>query len=341
MHKELNSFGRDLRNIITVQEFNSGRSGNLLRFLFDRLDRSNIYVFTGGPTAGKSYSRKRFVDLVGSFYPELIEGLNVITWEEDGESAAKREGLIAIDDPQQPYSEQQIAVCNEVFEYNAAQKIKNGNLTVIETPFVTALRVQDRLEGRNLGYSMLSNLCKDEGEFKNLPHGKVLVTSLVPGYLQRVTAPFYRHGIKNAANLEEAREIARIFGRKPFASVKDWEQEMGDGASLYQILYLQKIMYGLLDYLPVQETQGSMITLSMILSDIRNHAFPDVTANKSYSPIAEFYLIDHQLETLGIDRKNTLVAVNGPKLRQLNISDRTWRLQTLPYIARVAQSLTP
>lgn len=325
MNRELDP-SAELQKIVGLSEINSVRSKSLLTFI-QSLDKIDVLVFIGGPTAGKTRTRNLYAQTLNRQY-------QFCTWESDGEQSAIREKKIIVEDPQKPFTEVQIDICSEELSYNLARKLRENpdDLLICEFPAVTALLKDGIWEGRDLGAKVLHDLCKGRGEFTNIPNKKIAIVAMIPGINQRLTAAFYRHGIKNAISFEEAQQIALMFGRSGFIDEDHLKMEQADGASLNQIFYLNQVMVELQSYLP---NSRPIVSIASIVREFMQNNMVDLISQNIMEPLNEAGLIGYQLDTFSIERQRTFICENDPSLMALGISQSVWDKQTRPYMEKI------
>lgn len=263
-------------------------------------------------------------------------------WEKRGEDSF---------DPLMPWPSEALEEVEVEAQRVAASLLAAGATHLdIEIPAITsAINSNGYWIGRPLGGRALYNIAKRQGEFVDflyeackrnnkspeyyLENTRVRVAVLIAGDSLALLGGAFRSEMKFAANLEEASQIARLYGRTPPQTHEEWKA-LRDGATLIQMANIHKGLVGREGVITnVLAEHSRLVDAISSLGESRlqeqlrpnnnlhllNLVDREILARVIRRQIEMVAVADHYLISLGLTPEDQFIGINNPLLTRMGI----------------------
>lgn len=266
--------------------------------------------------------------------------LKVVTYEKDGEESARKKGLIYTPS-HMPFNDGELYNSDRMLSGNLAAAIKSSFITITEIPAISRIplrKIHEFLDdsiynwnwyGRTLGTNTFFKLAAHMEEFRDLNYLPYFVL-LMGGPVLRNIMVYGRDAYNKSSSLEEAQEVAEIYGFPVPKNEDEW-RNTSEGASVKQIEVVENTAVELVDRLEYEHLVD-VSRKELYAGPFMEHAYPASFKNvltkdeleRDYKRWRFGLIILHvmnKLNPLGIDRQDVFAGYNSPTLAELNIKD--------------------
>lgn len=214
--------------------------GDFLTRQINRFDRElpggthAVFGIVGLPGVGKSWVEKRLKELLDIRKPQIVQngGLNIVSLTKDGMEPARpflESGTTGV------RSEKDFEFINFFLRRALVQSVRDYPLTIFTLTGVTAFKINRKLSGLDVGTKITYDIAGRRREFAGLPYRLCLMGLVAGDSLFQFTAQ-ERWSTKHCQSLQEAREVARRFGKPIPQTPEEWQEQIINGASQEQLL---------------------------------------------------------------------------------------------------------
>lgn len=285
--------------------------------------KRNVLIYCGPPGSGKSRWRRtgdRFLQLsLEDVYFDTLKTINAISWEKEGEDAARAANLI-FTPSYKPFTEQELKASNHKLTEATLTSVQNSWITTIEVPATTAVNVDGLWIGRRIGSELLHQLQNRDYPFNQLDYN-LHVVGFFGGPLLRLIRVYGREAVRYANSLEEAKKVAPLYGIDTPKNYIEWEK-LKEGASVEQIEKIEQEIiraYSFLDRrklispIPFPLFKRAAGEIEVILK--KGELLDIYKSWKHIAPIMEYIFDNFNMTPL----ENLFIGYNNPSLKELGI----------------------
>lgn len=232
------------------EELDRLRRGEIDRENFTR----HILIFVAVPSSGKSHFIRETNLALVNWKLELGDSLGYqkvlkeikygnVTWERAQYleiKAAEKEGRDHTP-PEELFNDEELALTEDIFKKLVSQAIRRSLGMMVEVPAGAAALVNNIWIGRLAGARTLNKLAHREEIFKKALPYELWMAGLVGNLFLHEVMVYARDGFRKAKTLEEAQEIAEIFGKKPPETIGEWNSLKEGASAKTTIFYDEKV----------------------------------------------------------------------------------------------------
>lgn len=202
-------------------------------------DYPHLLLTIGLPGSGKTYHKQLFDMFVEGYYREMTGNplhVSHLSWEEHGEQAARRVGLVQTSS-YLPFEPKELEASNEQLSLATVSALRRAWVTSEEVPAVSVIKLGESWVGRPLGTQLFYDLALRENQFQGERYD-LYVAAFLGGPLLRHILVYFRDAMLEArGDLQKAGQVAYIYGKIPENRPlsKQEYSEFSGGASPLQI----------------------------------------------------------------------------------------------------------